>query len=330
MIKVEVSIIVPVYNAELTIKECIESILKQTFSNWELILVDDGSTDVSLEICNYYMIRDPRIRVIHQKNKGVSRARNRGMETAKGKYLMFIDSDDKVGITFLEKYLWTMKKLNCDVVIGGYLKIDLENEKEDLYLPKQVGIYHNEIWEEICKKPEMFGYLWNKMFKKSIIHRFNLKLREDMYSQEDLDFCLSYFENCNIFGFIQNAEYQYFFTEGKRIPPIWNFIENQLKMDETAKKKFPLSNEAKFQIRERIYLLIYCAFYNIKNKEQYKNILFKLENIRGLRVYLKKINVKIKDEKSLIAQLFIQQRYQLIYYYFKCRKFLSGIKKKFF
>ncbi len=90
----EISIIVPVYNIELYVKECIESILRQTFKNFELILIDDGSTDQSGKICDEYALKDARIIVIHQKNQGLSQARNTGIDIAKGKYVGFVDGDD--------------------------------------------------------------------------------------------------------------------------------------------------------------------------------------------------------------------------------------------
>ena len=91
-----ISIIVPVYNAEKTLPRCIDSILAQTFTDYELILVDDGSSDGSLSVCSAYAARDSRIRVLHQENAGVSAARNAGLDAAAGKYIMFCDSDDEV------------------------------------------------------------------------------------------------------------------------------------------------------------------------------------------------------------------------------------------
>ena len=89
-----ISVIVPVYNSEKHLKKCIDSVFSQTYQNWELVLVDDGSSDTSGEICDYYSWSDKRVKVIHQNNAGVSAARNTGIETAGGQYIMFIDSDD--------------------------------------------------------------------------------------------------------------------------------------------------------------------------------------------------------------------------------------------
>lgn len=100
IMKVKVSIIVPVYNAEKTLERCINSILRQTFAEWEMIIIDDGSTDLSGQLCEQYALQDSRIIVIHQDNKGVSVARNVGIDVAKGIYLIFVDSDDEIISTF--------------------------------------------------------------------------------------------------------------------------------------------------------------------------------------------------------------------------------------
>ncbi|WP_297900490.1 glycosyltransferase [uncultured Parabacteroides sp.] len=114
-----ISIIVPVYNVESYLSCCIDSILNQTFSDWELLLINDGSKDGSGTICDLYASRNNRIRVFHQVNQGVSSARNQGIELAKGKYLMFIDADDYVAENILEKMLYPAEIYNIDVVLCG-------------------------------------------------------------------------------------------------------------------------------------------------------------------------------------------------------------------
>lgn len=91
-----VSIIVPIYNAEKTLRRCIDSILSQTFSDWELLMIDDGSTDQSGTICDQYAIKDKRIKVFHKKNGGVSSARNLGLDNARGEWITFVDADDQI------------------------------------------------------------------------------------------------------------------------------------------------------------------------------------------------------------------------------------------
>ena len=120
----ELSIIVPVYNVEQVLEKCLLSIKNQTYQNYEVIMIDDGSNDKSGKICDKYMEKDNTYRVIHKKNEGVSKARNYGLDMAKGKYVMFIDSDDSILPDMFEKYINEIKISNVDVVIGGVIQYE--------------------------------------------------------------------------------------------------------------------------------------------------------------------------------------------------------------
>ncbi|HFI0054506.1 TPA: glycosyltransferase family 2 protein [Streptococcus suis] len=122
-----ISFIVPVYNAQAYLEQCLQSILEQTYSHWEAILIDDGSTDQSASICDSYAARDHRFRVIHKENGGVSDARNTGLEYAKGAYITFLDADDAVREDFLEDCLWTATQYEVDIVIGHFFIWDERN-----------------------------------------------------------------------------------------------------------------------------------------------------------------------------------------------------------
>ena len=117
----EVSIIVPVYQVEKYIRQCVDSILAQTFTDFELILVDDGSKDQSGQICDEYAGRDRRVRVIHKENGGLSDARNKGMDQAVGNYFMFIDSDDYTAPTMIECLYKSILNENADIAVCNYL-----------------------------------------------------------------------------------------------------------------------------------------------------------------------------------------------------------------
>ena len=111
-----VSIIVPVYNVENYLKECIDSILMQTYKNIEVILINDGSSDSSGKLCDEYKEKDIRIKVVHKTNGGLSDARNLGLDICKGEYISFVDSDDYVSPIFVEIYMQAMQEGNCDIV----------------------------------------------------------------------------------------------------------------------------------------------------------------------------------------------------------------------
>ena len=132
----EFSVIIPVYNVEKYLGKCIDSILAQTFRDYELILIDDGSLDKSGEICEQYAMKDSRIVVVHQKNGGVSAARNTGIDKAQGRYITFIDSDDSVENNYLSS-MYTISE-DIDLVIGGIKHIEINgNEYDELYSKNQ-------------------------------------------------------------------------------------------------------------------------------------------------------------------------------------------------
>lgn len=325
MIKVDLSVIVPVYNVEATLENCIDSILKQSFSRYELILIDDGSTDESGKICDLYSKRDKRIHVIHQQNGGVSRARNTGLQEVHGSYIMFVDADDIINPTFFEEYVTTIKETNCDVIIGGISIIE-ENGEINICKPLLEGIHDKDVWEAICLKTEQFGYICSKIFRADIIEKNHVRFRTDMYSQEDLEFCISVYECCGSFCFIPNVDYQYYHVAGKRIPPIWDFISNQLKLLCIAEEKVDLSETARNMVKNRILTLLFSFFNNENCWLDFQNAIMKLESINGLHQYLE--NVKIENEMSMIAWLYTKGWYKIIYGYFRGRNLLRQILKK--
>lgn len=121
-----VSIIVPVYNTRNYLKPCVDSIRAQTYTNLEVILVDDGSTDGCGKLCDAFALEDPRIQVTHQENSGVSSARNAGLDLARGAYIYFVDSDDRVAETMVEESVAVMEAENCDLCAW---RIRIENEE---------------------------------------------------------------------------------------------------------------------------------------------------------------------------------------------------------
>ncbi len=147
------SIIVPIYNVELYLAECIESLLAQTYKNFELILVDDGSPDNSPKICDEYAAKDERVRVIHKENGGVVSARNEGCRVATGDYICCIDGDDWVSSTYLEDFAAVIAEHQPDIVCNGYVRA-YDDRQEKVKLPHRYGFYDKKQIEK-----EIFPYL---------------------------------------------------------------------------------------------------------------------------------------------------------------------------
>lgn len=181
-----ISIIVPVYNTEKYIERCIDSIINQTYSNIEIILIDDGTLDKSGEICDLYVNKDKRIRVIHKKNGGLADARNEGIENAKGKYLAFIDSDDYIKNTMIEVLYKNLVKNNADISICDFVQVDENNQmKYNNYSRKEFNMADNSKFENLRNEYYLVTTVqWNKLFRAEIFKNIRYpkgKVNEDEF-----------------------------------------------------------------------------------------------------------------------------------------------------
>lgn len=201
-----ISIVVPVYKSEKTLGGCLDSLLKQTYSDIEVICVIDGSPDRCGEICDAYSARDARVKSIKRENGGVSSARNRGVDEAGGDFIMFVDSDDTVEPDYCEKMWNTYKETGADMVICGfhhwYVGRDVPKS------PSNPGVYETAGYGEAFLKLYQEGFLnmpWNKLFKKEMAGRFDASLSLG----EDLLFNMDYLEKCEKVAVIPDALINY-------------------------------------------------------------------------------------------------------------------------
>lgn len=192
MLSPKITVIVPVYNAEQFLQRCVSSILNQSYDNIELILVDDGSKDHSGEICDAFAQQDSRVEVLHQSNAGVSSARNRGLELAKGDYLLFVDSDDALVADACERLVSVLNDGDKDCIIFGLLQ-----DSGSIWASKKIIDYYSQI--EIKKdfayllNEELLSSPVNKLYKCSLIHA---GFDEHVAFGEDLLFNISYIKAC--------------------------------------------------------------------------------------------------------------------------------------
>lgn len=241
----KVSIIVPVYNAEKYLFGCIGSVLGQSYSDFEMLLVDDGSIDDSGRICDEFGVKDHRIRVFHQKNGGVSSARNLGLDNAQGDWVCFVDADDELMPEGL-KVMTDGISSNVDLVMSGYEILEEDGNK----------IYSIE--KRICKiitnafaMKEMFwpvdyryqGYIWGKLYSMSVIKANRLRFAEDIYFNEDRLFVT-----------------QYICSSGKDVSyttiPVYKYYERQnsamMSLKKSFNPKFVTDFEAQIKMRELV------------------------------------------------------------------------------
>ena len=182
----EVSIIVPVYQVENYIRQCIDSILVQTFTDFELILVDDGSKDKSGQICDEYAVLDQRVKVIHKENGGLSDARNCGMDQAVGNYFMFVDSDDYIAPTMLEYLYKALMNKEADIAVCNFLHFFEEDRKRDFSTNIQSEVLSGAEIFYSRKNERVYGIwtvAWNKLYKRETLG--NVRFRFGKYHEDE-------------------------------------------------------------------------------------------------------------------------------------------------
>lgn len=200
------SVIIPVYNVEEYIDQCIQSVVKQTYTNLEIILIDDGSPDNCPQICDNWSKKDKRIRVIHQKNSGLSAARNVGIDCSKGDLIAFVDSDDFIDENMYENMINAMKLGNADVVVcGRYIYSDKKIITKCCV--KQIKIFNNkEAINELFIGKKIEEASWDKIYKKALFNGIRFPLNE---INEDLVTIPYIFERAKKIVHVGNAYYYY-------------------------------------------------------------------------------------------------------------------------
>ena len=210
-----ISVIVPVYQAEKLLPQCVESVLAQTFSDWELLLVDDGSRDGSPALCDHYAAKDPRIRAFHKLNGGVSSARNLGLEQAAGQSVAFLDADDALEPAALETLWYLRDKAGADSAGCAHYNVTPDGgQRKELLLPAGIyepaGIREKILWPltgERLQPPVFNGFVWRFLFDAAIL-RDNAITYEGAYLEDEL-FLMEYFANARRLAVTEQPLYRY-------------------------------------------------------------------------------------------------------------------------
>lgn len=214
----KISVVIPVYNVEKYLSRCIDSVLNQTYSNIEVILVNDGSTDKSAEVCEKYVDLDSRVILINQKNKGLPGARNSGLKIAKGQYIGFIDSDDVIDSDMVLHFKEIATKFSPDVIVSNIFQYEYGNKKFQYLrneLPYDTILEKNEI-KKFFLEPYYGGYLGiipsscTKMYNMTFLKDYDLIFDESLKRAEDYWFNFEVFKNASSVYAIDKAFYHYF------------------------------------------------------------------------------------------------------------------------
>ena len=218
-----ISVIVPVYNASEYVSQCIDSILIQSYQELEILLIDDGSTDNSLQICEAYCRRDPRVQLIqHVKNRGLVSARKTGLQASRGKYIGFVDADDYIEPEMFKRLIYAIEKYDVDFVHSGFI-VEGENicHYEENLVDFQVESRGKYIAENILRNQTMTFSLWSKLFRADLIKDAYLSLNDEQSYGEDLLCLCNCMILCNRFYMMRDAFYHYRVYDGSMSHFYW-------------------------------------------------------------------------------------------------------------
>lgn len=324
----KVSVIVPVYNVEKYLERCLKSLVNQTFKDYEVIVINDGSPDNSQKIIDEYVEKYPDlIRSIIKENGGQGSARNLGIEMANGKYVMFVDSDDYVETNMIELLYNQIKTKKYDIVIcNNYIEYENGLKIADL----DESIYFNEKNTYLFSKPAV----WNKIFLKDIIVKNDIKFREKLW-YEDFDFTVNIYGLTKNIGFIKEPLYNYIIREGSTMnnSDVKRNLEIILAFDEILKfyktKKIYSKHKAYLEFLA-IYNVYIATSVRVINANADKKI--KKEVLDKIRDYMqnnfkefknnKYINKYLNNNKKIIFNLLNIKQYWLIKLIFKIKKII--------
>lgn len=311
-----ISIIVPIYKVDKYLEKCIETIINQTYKNLEIILVDDGSPDNCPQICDEYAKKDKRIVVIHQKNGGLSSARNAGLDIAKGEFIGFVDSDDYIENDMYETLFTAIKENNAQISICRFHIVNENGEflhdtiKTDI--KEEITILDKyEAMKEMLIDKNIRGYVWTKLFKKECFE--TLRFPEGK-NYEDIAISIKCFENTDKIVYINKKKYYYLQRETSidhnlSEKNLSDAIEMSYERYRHVKHNYP-------QIKEyNIYAFIHrilCAYKGLKNMN-YMDAYYRKEHLDMIEE-LKKDFLDIKESViSLMSEQQKEEWFTLIY-----------------
>lgn len=301
-----VSVIMPAYNAERTCAASIKSVLTQKFDSFELIIVDDGSSDGTFDICKKAAEKDNRIRCIRQSNKGVSSARNAALKIASGKYIAFIDADDQMDICFLHEMVNVLEQENTDIVYCGYTSVSGNRKK--VWIPSSDERSLSEMIQYLITENAL-NMLWNKLFRRKLItNDFNEKISMG----EDLQFIIDYHMNVKNYTVICKSLYNYTANTTDSLTKKTDLIITSICNEVYQREKLLLKYRSDIYYARKgvpgylFYLLSRCNNYNDYNK-----IFSKIRNNSEL---LDLIARPYYETNNIIIRLCLLHNFRLVLY----------------
>ena len=265
----KVSIIIPVYNVEQYLRQCLDSVINQTYKNLEIICVDDGSTDNSGKICEEYTLKDNRIKVIHKENGGISSARNVGLGVLVGKYVSFVDADDYLENNFIEKLV----EVRADITLCSFYKEYPFNSEKNIITNAKISKTKDEFICDILSFQKATGCAWARLFNAKFLKENNLLYDESLKVAEDADFSLRTAHYNSQIVYIPEVLYHYNFSSGSIVR---KFNKSYFECYKKSLNKMEhIIDKTKYLIQWNNFvahhLLLICVNYcfNLSNKNSY-------------------------------------------------------------
>ena len=331
MYKDLISIVVPVYNTEEYLVKCIESIINQTYKNLEIILINDGSSDKSGEICDYYALKDNRIRVVHKKNGGLSDARNTGIKFSRGKYIGLVDSDDYIDKFMYEKLYQRMIKDNSDLAICNFLQVDKKGNKiahinDNLAIEDEIVSGKDILCYKINETiPTYWIVAVNKLYKAELITEIEFpygKLHEDEFTVH------KFFDKSKRVSCVKNALYYYVKHEGGIIGSKYS-VKNLDGVEACLDRiNYMVLHDYPLQAIRGAYFAYYSALDIAYKKSSVYDKEFKVRYNEIDKLYRKIFWKLIKNETNKLMKIRYAVNYINPYYNWKLINLLCKIRRK--
>ncbi len=323
----KVSVIIPIYNSENFLTNCIESILNQTYKCLEIILLDDGSQDNSLEICKQYKNKDDRIVLVSKKNSGVSNTRNVGLDKATGEYIMFVDSDDYIAENYIYSMVKELEDNNVDLAISGLTYCNEKKEiiKIEKYADQKKVLKFDEIKYDLINT-NSFNSACKTLYKRKIIN--DKKFSEDIKYGEDLLFSYNALKNNSAIYVPICGYYYYQNSVSSTHKTDSNSIKKYIEDNKNVYIKFINDYDEKYIIYNRIFSKINIGYKKLLNNsvrfKEFKKLVSETLNIDIKKISIMKIKYLSLKDKILLGLL----KYRFIWIYYIVNKLFNMIKKK--
>lgn len=314
----KVSIIMPAYNAEKVCVRAIGSVLAQNYTDFELLIIDDGSSDDTYKVCLEHAVKDSRIKLYHQDNQGVSAARNAGLRNAEGEYIAFLDADDYYDENYLQKMMEQIEAVDADFAVCGYNSIinksvsgvwqpDVVLDKEDLYL-------------DLFMKPTGLHTLWNKVVRKCLIQA---EFKSGLSMGEDLEFICDYLPRISRFAIVQEPIYNYISDSEGSLTKRIGLIADSIFHDYAVKKKFVEAVQIdKGLLNDLLCGRIISVLMQCKSYGEFINIYKVIAGNKSLVDEVKKSNPQ--KMSNVIVRSFIVNKSKLLLYMWTVLKKRKG------